>query len=306
MHAAVEAVLSSGDLLHPSKGEVRDITGVTLELTNPLARLSRSEGRSRLVSCVGELCWYLSGTNDTNFIAYYLPRRQDDDEDGRIHGGYGPRLFGGTGPNQVQYVIDLLRGSPDSRKAVVQIFDQSDVAQPHRDVPCTSTLQFLVRNDELRMIVNMRSNDAYLGLPHDIFAFTMLQEMVARDLDLGLGAYVHHAASLHVYTADTDRAQAFLNEGFQSTEPSMPKMPAGEPWPQVRDLLVAERALRGKKDPLSVEMPGEPYWADLGRVLATFAMLKAGRASEADEIIQSIDNDVYRLALRESAERFQG
>jgi thymidylate synthase len=305
MHSAVAAVLSSGDLLRPSKGEIRDLTGVTLELTNPLARLSRSEGRGRLVSCLGELCWYLSGTNDTEFIAYYLSRRRDDDEDGLIHGGYGPRLFGGTHGGQVQYVIDLLRGSPDSRKAVVQIFDRNDVAEPHHDVPCTSTLQFLVRNDQLRMVVNMRSNDAYLGLPHDIFAFTMLQEMVARDLGLELGTYVHHAGSLHVYTADADRAQAFLDEGFQSTGPTMPAMPPGSPWTLVEQLLVAERSLRKQEDPASVVLPADPYWADLARVLAMLAMLKAGRGSEADAMIQSIETDAYALILRESAERFQ-
>ena len=120
-----------------------------------------------------------------------------------------------------------------------------------------------------------------------------------------VGTYVHHAGSLHVYTADADRAQAFLDEGFQSTGPTMPAMPPGSPWTLVEQLLVAERSLRKQEDPASVVLPADPYWADLARVLAMLAMLKAGRGSEADAMIQSIETDAYALILRESAERFQ-
>lgn len=306
MHSAITAVLSSGDRLNPSKGETLDLTGVTMELENPLARLSRSEGRGRLISCLGELCWYLSGKNDTGFIAYYLSQRLDDDEGGAIHGGYGPRFFDGTGGGQIPYAIELLRKSPDSRKAVVQIFDRADVAQTHKDVPCTLTLQFLVRKGELRLIVNMRSNDAYLGVPHDIFAFTMLQEMVARDLGLNLGAYLHHAGSLHVYTRKEARAKAFLDEGFQSSGPTMPPMPTGSPWAGVQELLAVESALREGADPACVRLPADPYWADLGKVLAVFALLNADRTSEAERVISSIDCDAYSLLLVEKTDRARG
>lgn len=303
MNAAVTEVLANGSRLRPTKGAIRDLTGVTLELTNPRARLSRSEGRGRLVSCLGELCWYLSGTNETAFIAYYLPRRREDDEGGIIHGGYGPRLFGEADGAQVAYVIDLLRSSPDSRRAVIQIFDRRDVSEEHTDVPCTSTLQFLVREGELRLVVNMRSNDAHLGLPHDIFAFTMLQEMIACELGLELGTYVHHAGSLHVYERDVDKAQAFLDEGFQSTGPTMPAMPAGSPWPHVEELLAAERLLR-YGDLESVTIPESPYWADLTRTLLIFANLKSGEPLSAKAVIESIQNASYSLLLAESAERF--
>jgi thymidylate synthase len=37
------------------------------------------------------------------------------------------------------------------------------------------------------MVTTMRSNDAYLGLPHDVFCFTMLQEIIARSLGREIG-----------------------------------------------------------------------------------------------------------------------
>jgi thymidylate synthase len=48
-------------------------------------------------------------------------------------------------------------------------------------------MQFIVRREELHLFVCMRSNDAFMGLPHDVFAFTMLQELVARLIGCELG-----------------------------------------------------------------------------------------------------------------------
>ena len=51
------------------------------------------------------------------------------------------------------------------------------------------------------MLTYMRSNDAYWGLPHDVFAFTMLQEILARSLTLELGTYKHAVVLLAVHAS---------------------------------------------------------------------------------------------------------
>jgi thymidylate synthase len=99
-------------------------------------------------------------------------------------------------------LISLLQKRPASRRAALQIYDARDLAQEHKDVPCTCTLQFFVRDGRLEMATYMRSNDAYLGLPHDVFAFTMLQELVARSLGVEVGVYRHMVGSLHLYEVD--------------------------------------------------------------------------------------------------------
>src|SRR5690606_18825384 len=135
-----------------------------------------------------ELLWYLSGSNKLDFICYYLRHYKKFSDDGKtIHGGYGPRLFDLRGNNQIENIISLLRRKRDSRQAVIQLFDANDLAEEHKDIPCTCTLQFLVRQDRLHLVTSMRSNDAFWGLPHDIFSFTMLQEIMARSLDLEIG-----------------------------------------------------------------------------------------------------------------------
>src|SRR5690242_5654067 len=93
MRAVFEEILNNGEEIRPTKGAAREINGVLLELTNPRARLSRTETRGKPYSCLGELCWYLAKTNDLDFISYYIPAYRQYADGEEIFGGYGPRLF---------------------------------------------------------------------------------------------------------------------------------------------------------------------------------------------------------------------
>jgi thymidylate synthase len=187
----IEAIEADGQTIKPSKGDARELTGVLLELTNPLARVSRTETRGKPYSCLGELCWYLSGTNKLDFISYYIPRYKNYADGDVVFGGYGPRLLNWDGLSQLHTVTNLLGRKKDSRQAVIQVFDRYDIVEEHGDVPCTCSFQFMLRQGKLHMLTNMRSNDAFLGLPHDFFCFTMLQEIVARSLSVEIGTYKH-------------------------------------------------------------------------------------------------------------------
>lgn len=297
MHAALEAILATGVRITPTKGAALDLTSVVLELENPRARLSRSAARGKVFSALGELLWYLSGSNRVEFIEYYINYYRERGEGGQIWGGYGPRLFAFDGFDQVGFVSRKLRENPSSRQAVIQLFDHRDLQAEHEDVPCTCTVQFLVRSDELNVITYMRSNDAYLGLPHDVFAFTFIQELVARDLGVGVGRYFHHVGSLHLYEDKIEAASAFLVEGWQSDAP-MPAMPTGSQWPAVGELLGIEEGLRlGSIDPLSVDPDFDAYWADLARMLAIFRLMKDGRTDEANKMGDLVTAPIYKVYI---------
>jgi thymidylate synthase len=297
MKESIEAVLDSGTVIAPSKGACRELHPVALTLTNPLARLSRTESRGRLFSALGETCWYLSRASDPDFIGWYLGYYRTSDPQATAWGGYGARLFGADGFDQVRYVIDRLRSSPDSRQAVIQIFDHDDVATPRGDVPCTCTLQYLLRSGELHSIAYLRSNDVHRGLPHDLFAFTMLQELIARSVGVEVGTHTHLVGSFHLYDVDAPAARDFLAEGWQSSNP-MPPMPAGDPWPAVGHLLEVEEALRvGGVDPLHADYTGDRYWADLERLLGIFSLWKAGRNGEVALLRQQLHSPVYEVYI---------
>ena len=244
-------------------------------------------------SALGELFWYLAKTKDLPFISYYLPAYRKYSDDGRtIHGGYGPRLFDMRGNNQVANVLTLLKRHPDSRRAVIQLFDAGDIARERKDVPCTCTLQFLIRAGRLKMFTSMRSNDAFLGLPHDVFAFTMLQEILARSLRIEPGAYKHFVGSLHLYDTDRALAKGYLAEGWQS-KVRMPAMPVANPWPSIGAVLKAERALRHGQHVNLRALRLDQYWQDLVRLLQIYRGFKNRKPNEIARLKGEMSVSVY-------------
>ena len=273
-----------------------------LELTNPRSRLSRTETRGRPISCLGELCWYLAGSSSRDFISYYVGPYGSPLAGKIVSEAYGPRLVGASG--QLKRVIELLRQRKTTRRAVVQIFDSDDLGES--DVPCTCVLQFLVRRDLLQLHVYMRSNDAFIGLPHDVFCFTMIQELVARDLGIEVGSYKHYAASLHVYNQDLSKLSPFMNEGFQSTI-AMPKMPIGEPWSAVADVLRCEESLRTSESLVpTANLNGlDPYWLDLVQLLRVYRCDKDGDAVSLRALLSQFEWDGYKTYVQSRLDRLE-
>ena len=300
-------IVKSKVRLTATKGPNSEISGVCLELTQPRARLSRSESKGTIYSCIGEFLWYASKSNNADHMIYYLNEyKKYCEEDGTVWGAYGPRIFGGS-PSQYEIVFDILKRKNTSRQAVIQIFDKKDVIAEHLDIPCTCTLQFMIRDDFLNLIVHMRSNDAYWGLPHDVFSFTMIQEILANHLGVKLGNYKHFVGSLHVYDSVQDRVARYLGEGMQSTA-AMPAMPAGDPWHEIEILLEIEKMLRTKglssvDDAIEMAASLQPYWADMARLLAIFALTRPNdkqrdRLRRVVELQSCMSSPYYKTYIR--------
>lgn len=305
LYEAVKALVDAPPLLPaPTKGACRERTAVTLELTNPLARISQSVTRGRPFSALGELAWYLSGSGQTTQIEYYIKDYTNYDNDGVIDGAYGPRLRSFDDVDQLLEIIKLLRRKPSSRQAVIQLYDHTDLTGNHADVPCTCVLQFLVRDGKLQLIVFMRSNDVYLGLPHDLFCFTMIQEVIARSLGVDLGTYTHVVGSLHLYDSRYEEAKQFLDEGLQSTRPAMPPMPEDEPMKHVTELLAVEEALRNGVAWQEVELSSDNYWADLGRMYAVYQRRK-GPFADLATLNGSLHADFYQPFILQYMDRLK-
>lgn len=290
-------LLKQGKDESSTKGDYVECTGILLELTNPLARLSRTESKGTIFSCLGELVWYLSGSNDASFITHYIPSYQEfAEENNEIYGAYGPRLKAMHDEhNQIKNVIDILQRKQTTRQAVIQLFDASDISIPHRDIPCTLSLQFLLREDKLHMFTSMRSNDAFIGLPHDFFVFTMLQEIIAASLGCKLGTYKHFVGSLHLYKKNMKQAKVFLEEGFQSTAALMPEIPPIDIESQKKLLIKQEEIMRLKNDS-NLDLTGLlPYWADLLILLKVFSVTKADfNQLDIEKITSKLSSNAYK------------
>lgn len=296
MHVVIEEILSRGEPIYPTKGGpdgALEIAGVLLEISNPRARLSRTETRGRIFSALGELLWYLSGSNEVDFIAYYVEKYAQLAEDGKIFGGYGPRLLSWKGVDQISNITRILKTKKDSRNAVIQLFDATDLAAKHKDVPCTCTLQFMLRDGKLHLFTNMRSNDVHLGLPHDVFCFTMLQEIIANSVGADLGFYKHAVGSMHLYVKDKGPAKRFLKEGYQRTKAVMQPMPKRDPWPDIKHVVAAEATIRTGASTAANTTGMDPYWADLVRLLEVFAAKRRKDLAGVKAIAAEMSNQVY-------------
>lgn len=160
---------------------------------------------------IGELAWYLSGSNRVSDIARFAKKWVDISDDG-IHNNsaYGWRIYDKFDFNQWEYVKGLLQRDPNTRQAVIHIKDADN--RPTKDTPCTVYLQFLLRDGKLNLSVHMRSNDIWMGVPYDMFSFCFLQMKMAMELGVEIGQYTHYAGSLHMYARDFESAQKNIEE----------------------------------------------------------------------------------------------
>lgn len=294
-------LLKVRSVVSPTKGPNRELLACNLTLNNPRNRLSRSISKNTLASCLGEFIWYMSKSDRLKDIQYYIPNYDKYSDDGLIvYGAYGPRIFYRNGYNQLLHVIEKLTKKPNTRKAIIQIFDPADSLQDHKDIPCTCSLQFFIRGKSLHLITHMRSNDAYMGLPHDIFCFTMIQEIVANALGKKLGKYHHFVGSLHLYEEHVSKAQSYLSEGWQSIK-EMPSMPEGNQLAAISTFTDHAEKIRDGNYNNEKESELDNYWSDLIQVLKIIDIFKKGHSriktlrivSEAKEPISTSYFDSY-------------
>ena len=111
--------------------------------------------------------------------------------------------------NQVNFVIDELKRNPYSRRAVIDIRDNSN--DMYSDDPaCWQHAQFFIRDNKLHMKVLFRSNDACKAAFMNAFALIMLQERIAKELNVEVGTYTHRANSYHCYERDFEMLDGYV------------------------------------------------------------------------------------------------
>jgi len=205
-------ILKQGSTIQSRIGLVKELLGYRATLTNLESTFLLNPRRKLSPKyAAAEVLWYLSGNDNIDMLLAYAPQYEKFAEDGIAFGAYGARW---KRYNQLSLLIDLLREKRTSRQAVITMWQGSDLEASyvggHKDIPCTLSLQFLLRNDRLHLITTMRSNDAWLGLPYDIFAFTCLQRLIADALNVGYGTYVHQVGSIHLYEKNWGAAEESL------------------------------------------------------------------------------------------------
>jgi thymidylate synthase len=156
-----------------------------------------------------EVIWILAGRRDLALPAHWNPRLPDySGTAAEQEGAYGYRLRSHFGLDQLDRVYRVLDSAPNTRQAVLQIWDAAadlpspDGAPRRPDIPCNVSAFPKIRGGRLEWLQVLRSNDIFRGLPYNIVQFTSLQEVLAGWLGVEMGEYVHVSDSLHAYAAD--------------------------------------------------------------------------------------------------------
>lgn len=216
---ALLSIDANGVTLNSRNGNSSEIIGYSTRLENVKKNFLFNKIRNLdpRYACA-ELLWYLTMTDDTSFLQLFAPGYKRFTEDG-IHafGAYGKRWItnsGSIGNNQITDVIETLKRHPETRQAIVTMWHGTDLEHAKvldkKDLPCTLTHQFLLRDGYLNMVTNMRSNDAWLGMPYDVYCNTQLLKLIASSLEVQPGSYTHNVGSMHFYEHNFEKINSIL------------------------------------------------------------------------------------------------
>lgn len=203
---AYNAVINS-DSVGSRNGTTREILHAALSINDPVQKwVSCRTPPISIGYALADLIWILAGSDDAQVINYWNTALPNYAGEYRYYpGAYGNRIFYKHGINQLEKVYETLKNNPESRQAVIIIWDPKidlpycDGFSNNKDIPCNICSLIKVRNGKLEWTQIMRSNDLVLGLPYNIVQFTSIQEILASWLNVEVGTYNHISDSLHIY-----------------------------------------------------------------------------------------------------------
>lgn len=146
---------------------------------------------------------FVGGFFDLNFIKAVAPKANLDLY--LYQSDYGRRVN-----YQILACYNMLKEDSDTRRAVMY-FNSPLHTTDHslaKDMACTTTYQFLLRDGLLHSHVSMRSSDIVYGLPMDLVMFGMMNQYMARLLQVENGIVTLSAGSSHLYESTQHLAES--------------------------------------------------------------------------------------------------
>ncbi|RQG89002.1 thymidylate synthase [Natrarchaeobius halalkaliphilus] len=233
----------------------------------PLLTTKRMDGY-RWNSMIHEVCWYLSGDEHIRDL------REETkiwdawaDDRGRLDTAYGrfwrrypipedaARLEGESWPDeahrwvtteadgrrtfdQLQYVIDTLSDTPNSRRLAVSAWHPANAAVSTLP-PCHYTFVFNVQGDRLNCHLTQRSGDIALGVPFNIAAYALLTEVIAGQTGYEPGTFAHTVVDAHVYCG-TDARGEWYADNLETFQARLEAVDGREGYRTLREWLESE------------------------------------------------------------------
>jgi len=247
----LHSILTTGSMVSPRGKHTLEIPQHTVRVPMRRPVLTVTERKLSYQFMAAEAYWILSGDETVEGIATWNQRIHAFSDDGKIFfGAYGPKIS-----DQLDYVVTKLAEDQFSRQAGLTIWREKP--KRTKDVPCTVAIFAFIRGDKLNLSVYMRSSDVWLGLPYDVFNFSMLAHLICCRLHAQKGILVSPgtlyltAASSHLYE---------------------------EQWAQAKELTIAAMvpSVLGLSPPSDAAQPDTPevLYKDEAELMLTLKVLR--------------------------------
>jgi len=173
-------------------------------------------------SIVVELLWMLRGDTNVKFLHDHGVTIWDEwaDANGELGPVYGKQWRSWNAGmeyvsaqgvrrqyiDQIANVIEGLKRDPYGRRHIVTAWNPAEIE--HMALPpCHCFFQFFVANGKLSCQLYQRSADVFLGVPFNIASYALLTHLVALDVGLEVGEFVHTFGDVHLYANHVDQAR---------------------------------------------------------------------------------------------------
>lgn len=217
-------ILTGGDEVSPRGKLTKELPQKTIVVNTRKPVLTLPNRKLSYQFMAAEAFWILSGDYRVHTIAPYNKHISQFSDDGvTFAGAYGPEIL-----DQINYVIGKLIEDPDTRQAGLTIWKKNP--KPSKDIPCTVAIFFNIRQGKVNAHVFMRSSDAWLGIPYDVFNFSILVHGVCaflqeKGITVEPGNLYLTAASSHLYEEHFQAATDCIMHPYELTaQPDTPEV----------------------------------------------------------------------------------
>ena len=305
-------------LVQPSRGgATKEILHAAITVNDPRQRWVASRRPPLNVAfAIAEVVWIMTGRNDLAFLKAWNSRLPKYVGKGPyLHGAYGYRLRHHKGVNQLARAYEALSIDPETRQAVLQIWDssidlpRSDGTPVDKDIPCNVMSLLKVRNGRLEWLQVIRSNDLFLGVPHNFVQFMCLQEVMAGWLGVDCGAYHQVSDSLHLYEHDEESVlgSAPLPDLPPNTDSlALPKTESETAFGELGrriERMIAPGLRRVELEDLAAWEEGPEALRNMLSVLAAEAARRHRWADVSNEVMAACTNPLYEELWRRWQDR---
>ena len=152
-----------------------------------------------------ELAWYKSKSLYVKDIPGKTPAIWESvaSSEGKINSNYGWCIWSDENHGQYWKVFNELKANPNSRRAVM-IYTRPSMWLDYNhdgmsDFMCTNAVQYMIRDDTLISVVQMRSNDVVFGYRNDFAWQDHVVKLMGAALGIDKTKIIWHVGNLHVY-----------------------------------------------------------------------------------------------------------